>query len=262
MRADEADVSHKITCRIKELGPLPKPQRDARLCRFCFSEYLPVYLHLHHQSRGRELPLALQQARWAAQTSAVLFCHQQQDKFVPEIPLCSKSCAPEATVLRAHNYKGPKGINNTAKSERGFCQCVSYAFSTSALQKSSKEARPTIALLCTISNVFSFRQWGWREVLEVSKQVCTATKSSLSLKCHPGPLWIKLKKNKWNCDPVGCGCSGLFCVCAARAWFLHHCFCEALGRGKDFILSANLSAYSCFYLIWRIVDFWKHIAVM
>lgn len=194
MRADEADVSHKITCRIKELGPLPKPQRDARLCRFCFSEYLPVYLHLHHQSRGRELPLALQQARWAAQTSAVLFCHQQQDKFVPEIPLCSKSCAPEATVLRAHNYKGPKGINNTAKSERGFCQCVSYAFSTSALQKSSKEARPTIALLCTISNVFSFRQWGWREVLEVSKQVCTATKSSLSLKCHPGLLWIKLKK--------------------------------------------------------------------
>lgn len=44
MNAEEADVSPKITCRIKELGPLTKQQRDARLSHFCFSEYLLVYL--------------------------------------------------------------------------------------------------------------------------------------------------------------------------------------------------------------------------
>ena len=44
MSAEEADVSPKITCRIKELGFLTKQQRDASLSHFCFSEYLLMYL--------------------------------------------------------------------------------------------------------------------------------------------------------------------------------------------------------------------------
>lgn len=117
--AEEADVSPKITCRIKELGPLTKQQRNTSLGHFCFSEYLIMYLIPSPPSEQRQRTTFGSSAGRMGNTSAVLF-RNQQDKFVPEIPCVAKPVHLKSQYFMGTTTKVPRGLITQPCHKMGF----------------------------------------------------------------------------------------------------------------------------------------------